>query len=124
MSLLWSLTVGVLAVAVARPIGALLAGHQPRVRRAAWALLLAPYFTPVLLTGYAYSSFSLSLVHHPAANTIFYAALLWWKFTPIAAVILHYVPAPISREALHCHRLTACASGRRSGPRVVSTRSR
>lgn len=110
MTLLRSLIIGVLAVAAARPVLTLLADRRRSVRRVAWSLLLAPYFTPILLTGYAYANFSLSLIHHPAINTIFYSALLWWKFTPIAAVILHFTPAPISAEAIHCRRLTAAGS--------------
>src|ERR1019366_3547076 len=110
MTLLRSLIIGVLAVAAARLVRTLLADRRSPVRRAAWILLLAPYFTPVLLTGYAYASFSLSLIHHPIVNTIFYSALLWWKLTPIAAVILHFTPAPISAEAIHCRRLTSQSS--------------
>src|ERR1039458_6298969 len=110
MTLLRSLIVGVLAVAAARLVGTLLADRRRPVRRVAWILMLAPYFTPVLLTGYAYANFSLSLIHHPAINTIFYSALLWWKFTPLAAVILHFTPAPISAEAIHCRRLAWSAA--------------
>lgn len=105
MTLLRSLIVGMLAVAAAWLVQTVLADPRRPVRRAAWILLLAPYFTPVLLTGYGYASFSLSLIHHPAINTIFYSALLWWKFTPIAAVILYFTPSPISAEAIHCRRL-------------------
>ena len=105
MTLLRSLLVALLAIAAALPIRTLLADRRLSVRRAAWILLLAPYLTPVLLTGYAYANFSLSLIHHPALNAFFYSALLWWKFTPIAAVILHFTPAPILAEAIHCHRL-------------------
>jgi ABC-type Fe3+ transport system permease subunit len=105
MTLLRSLMVGMLAVTAARLVVTLLADRRPPVRRVAWILLLAPYFTPVLLTGYAYASFSLSLIHHPALNVIFYSMLLWWKFTPLAAVILYFTPPPISAEAVHCRRL-------------------
>ena len=107
MTLLRSLIVGVLAVVAARLVRALLADRRRPVRRVAWVLLLAPYFTPVLLTGYAYANFSLSLIHHPVINSIFYSALLWWKFTPIAAVVLHFTPPTISAEAIHCRRLAA-----------------
>jgi ABC-type Fe3+ transport system permease subunit len=110
MTLLRSLIIGVLAVVAARLVRTLLADSRRPVRQIAWILLLAPYFTPVLLTGYAYANFSLSLIHHPAINTIFYSALLWWKLTPIAAVILHFTPAPISPEAIHCRRLALPAS--------------
>lgn len=105
MTLLRSLIIGGLAVLIARGLCALLADGRPRVRRFAWALLLGPYLVPVLITGYAYASFSLSLIHHPVFNTIFYSTLLCWKFTPVAAVILYFTPAPISREAVHCWRL-------------------
>jgi ABC-type Fe3+ transport system permease subunit len=105
MSLLRSLMVGGVAVAIARFLCALLADRRAPARRIAWVLLLAPYFTPVMLTGYAYANFSLSLIHHPWVNAVFYAALLCWKFTPIAAVILYFAPPPISAEAIHCRRL-------------------
>jgi hypothetical protein len=104
------LLIGVLAVASALPLRSLLADPSRRVRRAAWALLLAPYVTPVLITGYAYANFSLSLIHHPALNAMLYSALLWLKFTPIAAVILHFTPSPISKEAIHCRRLAGADS--------------
>lgn len=110
MTLLRSLIIGVLAVAAARLLRTLLADRRRTVRQAAWILLLAPYFTPVLLIGYGYASFSLSLIHHPAINTVFYSALLWWKFTPIATVILYFTPAPISDEAIHCRRLASPGS--------------
>lgn len=110
MTLLRSLIIASLAVVIARGLRAPLAGGRLSVRLAAWVLLLAPYFMPVLITGYAYASFSLSLIHHPVLNTIFYAALLCWKLTPIAAVILYFTPAPISPEAIHCRRLAAGAS--------------
>ena len=110
MTLLRSFMVGVLAVAAARLVQPLLADSRRAVRRLAWMLLLAPYFTPVLLTGYAYANFSLSLIHHPAINVLFYSALLWWKFTPMAAVILHFTPPPLSAEAIYCRKLAAAPS--------------
>jgi ABC-type Fe3+ transport system permease subunit len=110
ITLLRSLIVGALAVAAALPLRTLLADGRLSVRRTAWILLLAPYLTPVLLTGYAYANFSLSLIHHPALNVFFYSVLLWLKFTPIATVILYFTPAPISAEAIHCRRLISKGS--------------
>jgi iron(III) transport system permease protein len=105
MTLLRSLIIGGVAVILARPLCALLADHHLSRRRIAWILLLAPYFTPTLLTGYAYANFSLSLIHHPTINLLFYSMLVGLKFTPIAGVIFHFTPAPISAEAIHCRRL-------------------
>src|SRR5215467_14032082 len=105
MTLLRSLMIAALAVGAARLLQTLLADPRRSIRHATWILLLAPYFTPALLTGYGYANSSLSLIRHPVLNILFYSALLWWKFTPIAAVILHFTPAPISPEAIHCHRL-------------------
>ena len=105
LDLLRSLIIASLAVALARALCALLADRDASRRQIAWVLLLAPYFTPILLTGYAYANFSLSLIHHPAINAWFYSALLCWKFTPVAAVIFYFSPAPISAEAVHCRHL-------------------
>jgi ABC-type Fe3+ transport system permease subunit len=121
MTLLRGLIVGALAVAAARPMRTLLADRRGAIRRVVWILLLAPYFTPVLLTGYGYASFSLSLIHHPTLNMIFYSVLLWWKFTPVAAVILYFTPAPISAEAIHCHRLiSTVGTPQRAVPGITS----
>src|SRR5262245_39326910 len=111
MTLLRSLMIGALAVGAARPLQALLADRRRPIRQATWILLLIPYFTPVLLIGYGYANSSLSLIRHPTINTLFYSALLWWKFTPVAAVILHFTPAPISAEAIHCRKLASAGSG-------------
>src|SRR5579871_5336352 len=105
MTLLRSLIIGGLAVMIARRLRPLLADHRLQIRRMAWVLLLSPYLMPVLITGYAYASFSLSLIHHPVLNMLFYAVLVCLKFTPIAALILHFTPSPISAEAIYCRRL-------------------
>ena len=105
MTLFRSLIIGGIAVLIARPLCALLADNRLSRRRIAWVLLLAPYFTPTLLTGYAYANFSLSLIHHPVINLWFYSVLVGLKFTPIAGVIFHFAPAPISAEAIHCRGL-------------------
>jgi ABC-type Fe3+ transport system permease subunit len=90
---------------IARWLQPVLADRNLRFRRMAWVLLLAPYLMPVLITGYAYASFSLSLIHHPNLNALFYSVLVCLKFTPIASLILHFTPSPISAEAIHCRRL-------------------
>ncbi len=93
--------VAALAVLVARLLRPVLAGTH----RGAWAWLLAPYLMPSLLVGYAYASFSLSLVHYPTANAALYALLLVGKLAPVAALALAFAPPPLTAEAWHCRRL-------------------
>jgi len=105
----WALTfgagVGVLGVGIGAALRGLLQGSGRRGRSLAWIALLAPYFTPTLLVGYAYSSFSLCLVGHPFWNRLLYGVLVLMKFVPIAALVLHFAPSPLSPQAVHCRRL-------------------
>ncbi len=94
-----------LAVIVSIPIRSFLGQPGVGLRRTAWVLLLTTYLTPVILVGYAYSNFSLSLVHYPALNELLYDLLLLMKLIPVSALILYFAPSPISQEALHCRRL-------------------
>jgi hypothetical protein len=74
----------------------------------AWALLLVPFFVPELAVAYAYSNFSLSLIHYPVWNELLYAALIAMRLVPAGTVILRFSPpSPISIEAWHCRRLAA-----------------
>jgi ABC-type Fe3+ transport system permease subunit len=102
-----------LCVAAGQAAAAALPTRGRRARLFGWALLLAPFLTPALLAGYAYSHVALSLVHHPRVNEMLYDALLWMKLTPLAVVALYLVPPPFSAEALHCRRLLAAGGGLR-----------
>jgi ABC-type Fe3+ transport system permease subunit len=99
------LTTGIVAAA-ALAVAHLLRPIVAKQQRWTWALLLAPYLAPSLLVGYAYSNFSLSLVHHPALNALWYATLLVLRLAPVAALALAFAPHPLSDEAMHCRRLT------------------
>ncbi|MBL7223602.1 MAG: hypothetical protein ISS72_07105, partial [Candidatus Brocadiae bacterium] len=105
----WALLrgVGIAFAAVLAGSGAraLIASSLRRAARVAWAVHLAPLLTPVLLVGYAYSRFSLSLIREPALNQALYTALVWLRLTPVATLALYFAPTPIAPEALHCHRL-------------------
>jgi ABC-type Fe3+ transport system permease subunit len=89
-------------------VRALLSGVGGRTRRLIWAALLLPYLTPTLLTGYAYSDFSLSLARHPGCNGLLYAALVAMKLAPVAALVLWLSPAAFTAESVHCRRLLRC----------------
>ncbi len=110
-ALLRGACIALLALAIAQPVRTVLQCLSRRARRGAWLLLLLPYLTPVLLVGYAYSSFSLSLIHYPRANEVLYDALVLLKLVPVAVLVLHLYPSPVSPEALHCHRILQVARG-------------
>jgi iron(III) transport system permease protein len=67
--------------------------------------MLLPYLTPILLVGYSYYNFSLSLVHHPLWSQAFYNLLLIFRLVPIAVLIFFFYPPTISPEAIYCHKL-------------------
>ncbi|NQT52585.1 hypothetical protein HQ576_11065 [bacterium] len=103
-ALLRSAAIAAAALPMACAVRDLLAASR-RARRLLWLAHLVPFLTPVLLVGYAYSRFSLSLIHHPAWNQALYAALVWLKLVPVATLALVLAPSPVSPEAVHCHRL-------------------
>ena len=104
------------AVAVAGGVRALISSAPRRTGRVIWALHLVPLLTPVLLAGYAWSRFSLSLIRHPACNQALYCALVWLRLVPVATLALCFAPTPLSPAAMHCHRL----AGRGGLRRVLS----
>jgi len=104
-ALLRSAGIAAVAVSAAAGIRRLIACSSRRAGRLVWLLHFVPYLTPALLVGYAYSRFSLSLVRHPEWNVALYMLLVWLKLVPLATLILHFAPAPLSPEGIHCHRL-------------------
>jgi ABC-type Fe3+ transport system permease subunit len=95
--------VGIVALPAARLVLPLLA--VKRFRPVVLAAVLVPWFTPSLLTGYAWSGAAVSLTNIPGAATLFYCLILVLKFAPAAILTLHLVRSPVSREAIHCHTL-------------------
>ncbi len=109
--------VAVVATALARPLSSLALNASGGAGRKAllWGLLAAPFLTPVILVGYAWFNFSLSLVHHPAWNEAFYALLLVFKLAPVAVLVMCFAPTHLTREAIHCRRLARGGGGLRDG---------
>ena len=114
----WSLarggSVGLAAVLGGSVLRAALCGHRGWAARAAWALLLLPYLTPVLLVAYGYRGPAMLLIHHPVLRELGYDVVLWMRLMPVAVLALHFAPAAVSPQALHCHRLLG-AGGARAG---------
>jgi ABC-type Fe3+ transport system permease subunit len=110
-----SLARAVVAAGVCTPVGeALRRCFLATGRRAGpgiWLLVLAPFLAPALLTGYAYSNFSLSLIGRPGWNEALYNLLLWLRMAPVAAVVLYLTPDPFCAEATHCRRLLKARRG-------------
>ncbi|MGC1274805.1 MAG: hypothetical protein WBC44_13950 [Planctomycetaceae bacterium] len=94
----WSALRAVVDALFAVVAGAAIAGELRRSplggRRVLWMLILATILAPDLIAGYAFSNFSLSLIRDPAWNEAFLTLLIGLKATAIAAVMLHFSPAP------------------------------
>lgn len=104
-ALLRALVISSVALALAAPLARHFAAIRGRARLVLWALLLLPFLTPTLLTGYAWSQAALWLVVHPRWRDLLYAALLTVKLVPMAVLIRLFAPSPLSRAAAHCHVL-------------------
>jgi hypothetical protein len=97
-----------IAVPICYRLYGLLLHSTARVRVVLWCLVILPFFWPRMITGYAYANFSLSLVHLPFANELFYDLLSLFGAVPIGVVVLYFAPkSPISRDGLHVWRLTS-----------------
>ena len=94
-ALIRAFAIAVAALVAGHSVRDLIASASRRGRAVAWFLLLTPYLTPAPVVGYAYGSFALSLLHHPAWNQLFYAALLWLKLAPLAALVLYFAPSAL-----------------------------
>jgi len=105
----WGLARGLAVASAATLVGqgvcAVAAASSRRTGRLLWCLHLVPCLTPMLLVGYAWSRFSLSLIRHPGWNQALYFLLVWVRLAPVAALIVRFAPSAMSPEAIHCHRL-------------------
>ena len=106
-SLLRSLIVALVVVPLCWCVRQELAALSRRARAALWTLLLVPFFTPSLLTGYGYSSFSLALIRHPGWNEALYGLIVALKSIAVGVLVMHFAPPPpVSAQALHCAKLS------------------
>lgn len=116
-TLLRGVVVALLCVPLAWGVHRQLVTSSHRVRTMLWGLLLVPLITPALMTGYAYSSFSLSLIRHPVWNEVLYAALVALRFLIAAVLVVHLAPAPpVSASAMHVARLGRRTAQGGTGP--------
>ena len=121
ISIFRSLVIAALAIAAAYAVcGALVTLRVGWRRRAAWCLLLAPFLTPALVVGYAYSV----SVRHPLLNEAFYVLLMTARLVPVATAILYFAPPPaITPPALWCARLARREATKRRSDEGACLRS-
>ena len=105
MALGRALVVAVLASALAGGLAAWLGARRGRENGWAWALLLAPLFTPPLLISYAYAQVALAAA--PWGRELLYLTVLTLKLTPVAVLVAVLLPSPLSAAALHLYRQQA-----------------
>ena len=111
-----ALFIALLAMLGSGPVSRWLATLQGRSRVLAWALLVAPFFTPSLLVSYAMVRFAMALIVSTWGHEALYVGVLGLKLFPVAVVLRVLVPLPLSAEAHYAYQLVAPAS---SWSRVV-----
>lgn len=79
-----------------------LAFVTPQRRKVVWLLLLLPFLTPSLMTGYCYRDTAMSLVHLKWAREILYGLVVMGQVIPVGVVILSFSPvAAVRISSLH-----------------------
>ena len=104
--------ISLLAVLAALAAGSFLRGLSARALRSVFATTAVVFFTPTMLAGYGWLP---TIAHWPAgsiAREIFYGAMLWVRFTPIAALALWLANAGPGSTARHCAKLASVGGGR------------
>jgi hypothetical protein len=99
-----ALLIALVALAVSGELSRWLAVQTGRARMLAWALLVAPFFTPSLLISYAFSKFALALVASPWSHEALYIGTLALKLIPLAVILRLYLPSALTPEAWLIYR--------------------
>ena len=116
-SLIRALLAALIVVLLSRWQSEFLRQRSGRSRNLAFALLLIPFFTPELLVGYAYSSFSLipEWLKQLASEDAIYVALVSLKIAPAATLVRLFAdPQSATASSLHCHRLLKATADSKS----------
>jgi hypothetical protein len=105
MALGRALFIALLAISVSAHLSRWLMVQQGRRRVFAWALTLAPFFTPPLLVSYAYSKFAMALLVSVWGHEALYLGVLALKLIPVAVVLRVLLPPALSAQAWHAYRM-------------------
>ena len=104
-TLLRAAAIAGLAIFLAKPLAEMLRGLAPPWRRAVWLLLLLPALTPPILTGYVLARGRFAGGTGTSSAEWIYAVVLLLKLVPIATLVLHLLPTPLTREGAHAFAL-------------------
>lgn len=63
-----------------------------------WVLLLIPLFTPAILTGYSFGGLRMAAPGIFHATPAVYFLMLLLKLTPVAVIVRHFLPTPLTEE--------------------------
>lgn len=118
--LVWTVVVAGIVAVLSVPACVVLQRLERQLAGAArsrlWWLLLIPSCTPPLLTGFAYSTLSLSIIRQPLLSGALYIGLLWLKQLGLGVLWLSLAPpSSVTATSLHTARLL----GGRAGQRVL-----
>jgi ABC-type Fe3+ transport system permease subunit len=112
LALVRAVLVATLAIIASGPMSRWLSTRQGRSRILAWALLIAPFFTPSLLISYGMVRFAIALIVSAWGHEALYVGVLGLKLFPVAVVIRVLLPPPLSAEGRYAYALVAPASSR------------
>jgi hypothetical protein len=105
-----AILIAALAMLASGPMSRWLSAQQGRSRVLAWALLVAPFFTPSLLISYGMVRFAIALIVSTWGHEALYVGVLGLKLFPVAVVIRVLLPPPLSTEGQYAYHLVAPAS--------------
>lgn len=83
---------------------------SPLALRSTFAATAAVFFTPAMLAGYGWLTTITRWPAGSAAREIFYCAMLWLRFMPIASLALWFANPGPDATATHCARQAGCAN--------------
>ncbi|MEO6788324.1 MAG: hypothetical protein ABI318_19550, partial [Chthoniobacteraceae bacterium] len=83
---------------------------SPLALRSTFAATALVFFTPAMLAGYGWLPTITRWPPGSVAREIFYCAMLWLRFMPLASLALWFANPGPDATAAHCARMAGCAT--------------
>ncbi len=110
-SIFRSVCIALLGMWLARITQSALQQGSRTLRSVLWMMLLSPFFTPSLMTGFCYRDTAMSLLHVPVLKELLYGLIICMQLVPVAVVLLVFAPEPeVSDTALRVARFSNCSN--------------